>query len=81
MRQRSLGILGGALLVVGIALALASGIVAHSTGNRSALTPAGTSVADQRSEPGRPPAQRGEGPGPFTGGPGGRDLPGGDHQP
>jgi hypothetical protein len=81
VRQRTLGILGGAFLLVGIALALVSGIVAHSTADRNALPVPGASVGDQRPEFGAPPLQRGGGPGPFGGGPGGRDVPGGDHPP
>lgn len=71
MRQRTLGILGGALLVVGTALAVVSGIVGHSTANRNATLPTNASIGNQRPEPGRPPLHRGQGPGPFFGGPNG----------
>ncbi len=76
MRQRTLGILGGALLVVGTALAVVTGIVAHSTANRNAALPTTASIGNQRSEPVRPPLHRGQRPGPFFGRPGGPDLPG-----
>ena len=79
MRQRTLGILGGALLVVGLALAVVSGI-AQSTANRNAPLPANSSIGNQRSEPGGLPIQRGQGPGPFFGGPGGRGPNGPNHE-
>lgn len=67
MRQRSLGILGGALLIGGIALGLASGIAANSVANRSALT---NGPGIHRPGPGELPRHRGPGaPGPFLGGP------------
>ena len=80
MRQRTLGILGGALVVVGTALAVVSGIVAHSTASQNATPPVNASIGNQRSEPGRPPLQRGQGPGSIFGGPGGRYLPGGENK-
>lgn len=67
MRQRSLGILGGALLIGGIALGLASGIAANSVANHNALT---NGPAIHRPGPGGLPRHRGPGaPGPFFGGP------------
>lgn len=81
MKQRALGIVGGALLVVGVALAVVSGIVAHSSASWNAMPPTNAAAGNERSEPVRPPIQRREGPGPFVGGPGGRDLPGGSAVP
>ena len=69
MRQRTLGILGGALLVGGIALGIAGGIAAHQ------LAPQGA-AAIHRSGPGTLPGQRGQGqPGPFFGNPRRRGFP------
>ncbi len=58
MRQRALGILGGALVVVGVALGVVTGIGAHSTANPNGLPPASATPGNDRSE----------GPGPFMGG-------------
>jgi hypothetical protein len=83
VRQRTLGILGGALLVVGVALAVVSGVVAQSTANRNAPLPANSSIGNQRPGPGGLPIHRGQGPGPFFGGPGGHgpNGPGNEYQP
>jgi hypothetical protein len=80
VRQRTLGILGGALLVVGAALAAVSGIVAQSTANLNSPLPANSSIGNQRSEPGGLPIQGGQRPGPFFGGPGGRGPNGPNHE-
>lgn len=83
MRQRTLGILGGGLLVVGVVLAVVSGIAAQSTANRTGPLPANSSIGNQRPEPGGLPIQRGQGPGHFFGGPGerGPNGPGNQDQP
>jgi hypothetical protein len=73
MRQRSLGILGGALLVGGIALAIGSGIAANSLADRTAANIApGVHRPGAGGLPGnRAPGERG----PSFGAPGRRDFP------
>jgi hypothetical protein len=74
MRQRSLGILGVALLVGGVALGIATGVAAaNSTGNRVAWIGPGVH------RPGLGGFPRHAGPGqngPFVGDPGRREFPG-----
>jgi len=70
MRQGTLGILGGVLLIGGIALGIASGIGAASTATRTAPI-AGPGI--HRPATGGLPRYRGPGQsGPFFGGPGAR---------
>jgi hypothetical protein len=72
MTQRSLGILGAALLVGGVVLGLANGIAAGQVAQR--ITPA---AGVHRPDVGAFPRHRGQGqPGPFFGGQGRRDFPG-----
>jgi hypothetical protein len=72
MTQRSLGMLGGALLFGGIVLGIATGIAAGQVAERA--TPA---TGIHRPDIGAFPRQRGQGqPGPFFGGQGRRDFPG-----
>lgn len=66
MRQRSLGFLGGALLIGGIALGIATGIAANSQANRNA---ANIPAVIDRPGAGGLPGHRGPGePGPVFGG-------------
>jgi hypothetical protein len=70
MKQRTLGILGGALLVGGIALGIASGIAANRFAPQDA-------AAIHRPGPGTLPAHRAQGqPGPSFGDPRRRGFPG-----
>ena len=70
MRQQTLGILGGALLVGGVVLAIASGIAA------SRIAPVDGSTT-HRPNVGAFPRHRGPGqPGPFFGDPRQRGFPG-----
>jgi hypothetical protein len=70
MRQRSLGILGGVLLIGGIALGIATAIAANSQANANA---ANNPAVIHRPNAGGLPRHRGPGePGPFPGVPGGR---------
>jgi hypothetical protein len=67
MRQRTLGILAGVLLIGGIALGIATGIAAGSTANRN--TPV-NGPGIHRPDGGVLPRHRDPGqPGPFSGGP------------
>jgi len=77
MTQRSLGILGGALLIGGVVLGLATGIAAGQVAQRT------TPVAGvQRPHMGAFPRHGGQGqPGPFFGGQGRRDFPGQPYRP
>ena len=65
MRQRTLGFLGGALLVGGIVLGAVSGIVA----NRNETRPAAATMAPPGSEVPEAPVPGGWRPGPLLGGP------------
>jgi hypothetical protein len=77
MNQRSLGILGAALVIGGIALGIASGIASGQVAQRS------SPAADiQRPAQGALPRHRGPGqPGPFFGAPDRRGFPGLDNPP
>ena len=76
MNQRSLGILGAALVIGGMALGIASGIVERQEAGRN-LPATGVHRPDQ----GNFPRQRGQGqPGPAFGGPGQRGIPGFDNR-
>jgi hypothetical protein len=74
MKQRTLGILGGALLVGGVIVAIGSGIAANR------FAPANDGAAIHRPDVGQFPRHRGQGqPGPFFGDPrrrGGLPAPG-----
>ena len=77
MNQRSLGILGAALVIGGIALGIASGIADRQVTGRN--LPA-TSV--HRPDQGNFPRQRGQGqPGPAFGRPGQGGFPGDSNRP
>ena len=70
MKQRTLGILGGALLVVGVVLAIGNGIAANR------FAPANGPAVHGPGDGGFP-RQRGQGqPGPIFGDPRRRGLPG-----
>ena len=70
MKQRSLGVLGGALLIGGIVLGVGSSIVAHHvSGRTTAGGPAGVHRPGSDVQ------------GPFFGGPGRRDFPGPGYRP
>lgn len=75
--QRSLGILGGALLIGGVVLGIATGVAAGQVAQRT--TPA---AGVHRPAMGAFPRQRGPGqPGPFFGGQGRPNLPGPGYRP
>jgi hypothetical protein len=77
MNQRSLGILGAALVIGGIALGIASGIADRQVAGRNSPV-----IGVHRSDQGNFPRQRGQGqPGPAFGGPGRRAFPGFDNRP
>ena len=73
MRNRTLGILGGVLLVGGVVLGIASGIAS----NRLAQENVAEGPAIHRPDDGALPRHRGPGaPGPLGGNPGRRNFPG-----
>ena len=77
MNQRSLGILGAALVIGGIALGVASGIADRQLAGRNA-----PATGIHRADHGSFPGQRGQGrPGPGFGGPARPGFPGFDNRP
>lgn len=76
MTQRSLGILGAALVIGGIALGIASGIADRQVAGRN-LPAMGIHRPDQ----GNFPRQRDHGEAPGFGGPGRHGFPGFDNRP
>jgi hypothetical protein len=77
MNQRSLGILGAALVIGGIALGIASGIADREVTGRNA-----SAIGVHRPDRGNFPGQRGQGqPGPVFGAPRQGGFPGFDNRP